>query len=122
MPVSKGLAGIQVDNTSISEVDGIAGQLRYRGYPVEALIDLPFTDVAYLILHGELPTPAQANAFAERLQRQSAIDPELGQTLLALGARARHPMLALQSAIPLLSPTSASVSTSMSAALYQAAS
>ena len=48
MSIVKGLAGIEVDKTSVSDIDGAAGQLRYRGYPLEALIDLPFADVAAL--------------------------------------------------------------------------
>ena len=102
MPVARGLAGIEVDNTAISEVDGVAGQLRYRGYPVEELVDLSFPSVAYLVLHGELPTTTQARQFAELLRESSRISTALSTMLLALGAHAKHPMLALQSALPLL--------------------
>lgn len=102
MPVAKGLAGIEVDDTSVSDIDGVAGQLRYRGYPVEELISLPFTDVAWLILHGELPNAADARTFAATLATASALDERTSAALLAIGAVAPHPMLALQAATPLL--------------------
>ena len=101
MSIVKGLAGIEVDETSVSDIDGAAGQLRYRGYPLEALIDLPFADVAALVLYGELPNASASQTFANAL-RDSHIDAQLADALLAIGARASHPMVALQTATPLL--------------------
>ncbi len=46
--------------SSITFVDGDAGILRYRGYPIEQLAEKStFLEVAYLLLNGELPTEAQ---------------------------------------------------------------
>jgi citrate synthase len=46
--------------SSITYLDGDAGILRYRGYPIEQLAEKStFIEVAYLLLHGELPTTAQ---------------------------------------------------------------
>ncbi|HNJ70827.1 MAG TPA: citrate/2-methylcitrate synthase, partial [Microthrixaceae bacterium] len=46
--------------SSITELDGEAGFLRYRGYPIEQLAESSsYLEVAYLLIHGELPTPEQ---------------------------------------------------------------
>src|SRR6202008_718699 len=46
--------------SSITYLDGDAGILRYRGYPIEQLAEhSTFVEVAYLLVHGELPNPAQ---------------------------------------------------------------
>jgi citrate synthase len=46
--------------SSITFIDGDRGILRYRGYPIDELAaQRTYLEVAYLILHGELPTPAQ---------------------------------------------------------------
>ena len=47
---SPDLAGIEVGETSISNVDGEAGILSYRGYPIEDLVDKPFMQVVWQVL------------------------------------------------------------------------
>ncbi|MCC6201615.1 MAG: citrate synthase [Gammaproteobacteria bacterium] len=50
--------------SSIAFIDGEKGILRYRGYPIEQLAAKSrFTETAYLLIFGELPTPAQYTAF-----------------------------------------------------------
>ncbi len=50
--------------SAITFVDGDAGVLLYRGYPIEELAEhSTFVEVAYLLMHGELPTPAQRKEF-----------------------------------------------------------
>src|SRR5436305_2061260 len=62
---SPGLEGVLAGETAISTV---TGGLRYRGYPVGELCEhSTFDEVAYLLLHGELPTHAQLDAFNQRL-------------------------------------------------------
>ena len=107
--VAKGLAGVIVDDTAISEIDGQAGALRYRGYAIEELVLLPFESVALMLLSGELPGASEAAAFARRLREQSALPPALAEAVLAVAAVATHPMLALQSAAPLLVDATAPV-------------
>ncbi|MEA3057074.1 MAG: citrate synthase, partial [Actinomycetota bacterium] len=47
-------------SSSITELDGEAGILRYRGYPIEQLAEqASFLETAYLLLEGELPTVEQ---------------------------------------------------------------
>ena len=54
--IKKGLLGIVVDETTISHVVPELSALTYRGYTVQELCDkCDFEEVAYLVLHGELP-------------------------------------------------------------------
>ncbi len=47
-----------VTSSAITDLDGEAGILRYRGYPIEQLAEhSTYLEVAYLLIHGELPTP-----------------------------------------------------------------
>src|SRR5437016_14623528 len=62
---SPGLEGVIAGETDISTV---TGGLRYRGYPVtELAAKSTFDEVAYLLLHGELPDKSQLDAFNKRL-------------------------------------------------------
>lgn len=72
---SPGLEGIVAGETAIST---IVGGLEYRGYAVEELATHAlFEEVAYLLLHGELPKPAELAAFQQRLAEASSIEPAL---------------------------------------------
>src|SRR6476620_6534537 len=62
---SPGLEGVIAGETAIST---IAGGLQYRGYSIEDLAEhATFEEVAYLLLHGELPNAKESPAFSERL-------------------------------------------------------
>jgi len=51
--------------SAITFIDGEKGILRYRGYPIEELaVHATFIEAAYLVIYGELPTPAQLNHFS----------------------------------------------------------
>ncbi len=100
--VAKGLAGVIVDDTAISEIDGQAGTLRYRGYAIEQLTALPFEDVAMMLLTGDLPSAADGAAFAARLREQTCLPSAIAEAVLTIAAVASHPMLALQAAAPIL--------------------
>ena len=55
--------------SAITFLDGEAGILRYRGYPVEQLAaNCHFIEVSYLLLFGELPTKAQLEDFHDKLR------------------------------------------------------
>ena len=71
--IKKGLLGIVVDETTISQVVPELSALTYRGYKVQDLCDkCDFEEVAYLVLHGELPSKKQLKKFIkeERLERK----------------------------------------------------
>ena len=54
-----------VAHSSICEIDGDNGILRYRGYPIEELAEKSsFLEVSYLLLYGELPSKVQFEQFS----------------------------------------------------------
>src|ERR1700746_2427393 len=62
---SPGLEGVIAGETAVSTLEG---GLHYRGHPVGELVDnASFDEVAFLLLHGELPNRAQLTAFEKRL-------------------------------------------------------
>src|SRR5262249_54687756 len=79
---SPGLEGVIAGETAISTV---TGGLRYRGYPVTELAEkASFDEVAYLLLHGELPTAKQLTEFQRRLVAARQLPDTLRQLLKAL--------------------------------------
>src|SRR5437899_9504401 len=79
---SPGLEGIIAGETAISTVEG---GLRYRGYPVTELAEkATFDEVAYLLLHGELPNVGQLGAFQKRVAGARQIPEALRNLLKAL--------------------------------------
>jgi citrate synthase len=76
-----GLEGVVAAQTRLSHVDGQRGQLIIAGYPVEELApNARFEEVAYLLLHGDLPNPSELQAFRNAL----AANRELPQATLDL--------------------------------------
>ncbi len=60
--------------SSITYIDGEKGILRYRGYPIEELAEqCSFLQVAYLLLHGELPNGAEAQAWADEITHHTFV-------------------------------------------------
>ena len=69
---SPGLEGVVAGETAVST---LAGGLQYRGYAVEELATrATFEEVAYLVLHGELPKSAELDAFQQRLRDAQAVN------------------------------------------------
>src|SRR5579862_7719389 len=64
--------------SKITYIDGDAGVLLYRGYPVEQLAEKSsFMEVAYLLIHGELPTGKQLQSFTDSIIRHTMINESL---------------------------------------------
>ncbi len=79
---SPGLEGVIAGETAIST---ITGGLRYRGYPVTELAEKStFDEVAFLLLHGELPTRAQLSDFNKRLAAAQKLPSVLSELLKKL--------------------------------------
>src|SRR5262245_26191106 len=96
---SPGLEGVIAGETAIST---IVGGLRYRGYPVTELAEkCTFDEVAYLLLHGELPTVTQLADFHLRLAAARQVPPALSELLRAI-PRSTSPMDALRSSVSVL--------------------
>ena len=70
----KGLVGIYVDDSYITYIDGIKGELYYRGYPLHDLVEnSSFEEVAYLLIYGKLPTKSEFDHFKNDLIRERNI-------------------------------------------------
>jgi citrate synthase len=73
-----GFAATASCESSITYIDGEAGILMYRGYPIEQLArESTFIEVAYLLLHGELPTRDQLDAFDHSIRTHTMINESL---------------------------------------------
>ncbi|HEY7486492.1 MAG TPA: citrate synthase [Streptosporangiaceae bacterium] len=89
--------------SEITYIDGDAGILRYRGYPIDELAEQSsFLEVAYLLIYGELPTSAQLADFADRISHHTLLD-ESFKAFFSGFPRDAHPMAVLSSAVSLLS-------------------
>ncbi len=66
----RGLEDLVVTDTRVGFIDGINSQLLYRGYPLQELADAcSFEDVAWLILHGELPNETESQQWSDELKK-----------------------------------------------------
>ncbi|MFD1211279.1 citrate synthase [Arthrobacter sp. GCM10027362] len=89
--------------SAITYIDGDAGVLRYRGYPIEQLAEhSTFLEVSYLLIYGNLPTPAELEAFDQRIRRHTLLHEELKGFFNGF-PRDAHPMPVLSSAVSALS-------------------
>jgi citrate synthase len=89
--------------SEITFIDGDAGILRYRGYPIEQLAEnSSFLEVAYLLIYGELPTADQLQDFDGRLRRHTLLHEDLKRFFDGFPHDA-HPMPVLSSAVSALS-------------------
>lgn len=96
--------------SAITFIDGEQGILRYRGYPIEQLAEKStFTEVAYLVIYGELPTPEQLTTFEDSLRGDEAMLDERMRDLFRCFPRRSHPMPVLSAGIMALSTFSTDV-------------
>ena len=101
MEIARGLEGVVVDTTAISLVDGANGILSYRGYNIDELVDLPFGEVAALVIDGRCD-----KAFSGQLLEHSALSAREEALVLSLPNQT-HPMHVLQGLSVLLDQTDA---------------
>jgi citrate synthase len=89
--------------SEITYIDGDAGILRYRGYPIDQLAgQASFIEVSYLLIYGELPDADQLAEFDERLRHHTLLHEDLKQFFKGF-PRDAHPMPVLSSAVSALS-------------------
>jgi citrate synthase len=89
--------------SKITYIDGDVGILRYRGYPIEQLAEhSTFLETSFLLIHGELPTPTELDAFTRRLSRHTMLHEDLKRFFDGF-PRDAHPMPVLSSAVSALS-------------------
>jgi citrate synthase len=90
--------------SAITYIDGDAGILRYRGYPIEQLAEQStYIEVAYLLLHGELPNAEQAAAWKKDITYHTFIHENVRKRFLEGFNYDAHPMGMLVSAVAALS-------------------
>ena len=90
-------------SSKITYIDGDAGILRYRGYPIDQLAEqATFTEVSYLLLYGELPTEAQLTEFTDKIKRHTLLHEDF-KAFFDGFPRNAHPMPVLSSAVSALS-------------------
>jgi citrate synthase len=90
--------------SAITYLDGEAGILRYRGYPIEQLAEKStYLEVAYLLLHGELPTTEQFAAWRNEVTNHTFIHENVRKRFLEGFHYDAHPMGMLVSAVAALS-------------------
>jgi 2-methylcitrate synthase len=118
--IRKGLAGVVADTTAISKVNPDSNSLLYRGYPVQELAArCSFEQVAYLLWHGELPTPAQLRDLEETGRAQRALVPEV-RAAIDLTPTTAHPMDVLRTAVSVLGAADPTAGDASPAATYAA--
>ena len=89
--------------SAITFIDGDAGILRYRGYPIEQLAEKStFLETSYLLLHGELPSAAELDAWVYQVTRHTIIHENIKKFIDGFHHDA-HPMGMFVSAVAALS-------------------
>jgi len=98
-----GLPTTAITSSTIAEINGNEGMLRYRGYPIEQLGDRStYTEVTYLLLNGQLPSADQMSAWNAELAERSPIHEQVSQSLIGSFQNDAHPMAMLASSISAL--------------------
>ncbi|AEI38078.1 MAG: citrate synthase [Zymomonas mobilis subsp. pomaceae] len=89
--------------SKITYVDGENGLLLYRGYPIEQLAEKSsFSEVAYLLLHGELPKPEEFRSFSDIITHHTMVNEQLSAFFRGF-RRDAHPMAVLCGVVGALS-------------------
>ena len=90
--------------SAITELDGENGILRYRGYPIEDLAEnSTYLEVAYLLIHGELPTQTQFDEWVHEITYHTFIHENVRKRFMEGFHHDAHPMGILVSTLAALS-------------------
>lgn len=97
--LDRGFVNTAPTTSAITYIDGDAGILRYRGYAIEDVAaNSTYLEVAWLLIHGELPTAVELDRFEETIRRHTLLHEDLRRFFDALPHSA-HPMSVLSSAV-----------------------
>jgi len=100
--IKKGLLGIVVDETTISQVMPDINSLTYRGYAVQDLCEkCTFEEVAYLVLNGELPNKIQLKKFIKEERLDRTLSKQILNDIQKMPKKA-HPMDVVRTAVSLM--------------------
>jgi 2-methylcitrate synthase len=101
---SVALSGVVAGNTALCTVGRSGNDLHYRGYDILDFADqAEFEEIAYLLVHEELPTRAELSAYKKRLQGLRALPGPL-KTVLENIPKSAHPMDVMRTAVSALGP------------------
>jgi len=99
---SVALSGVPAGNTAISAVGHLGNDLRYRGYDINDLAEhSTFEEVAYLLVHGELPLKTELDRYILRLKNLRGLPAPVKAVLEQIPAAA-HPMDVLRTGCSML--------------------
>ncbi|MGB6094357.1 MAG: 2-methylcitrate synthase [Moheibacter sp.] len=99
---SVALSGVAAGNTALASVGRSGNDLHYRGYDIMDLADkAEFEEVAYLLIHGELPTKKQLENYKIKLKSLRGLPQNLKNALKQIPAAA-HPMDVMRTAVSVL--------------------
>ncbi len=102
--IAKGLEGVLVAESGLSEIDGDAGRLVYRGYAIEDLAhEATYEEVLYLLWHGHLPTRTELSEFGASMAAERPIDGKVVEAIRLLVDAGEAPMAALRTGVSMLS-------------------
>jgi citrate synthase len=100
---SRGLADVVAASTSLSDIDGMAGRLFYRGYDIDELAgSTTFEEIAFLLQRGRPPRQAELDSYRAEIAAGRALGSLLSDCLAEV-ARGQGPMEALRSMVSLSS-------------------
>jgi len=100
--IKKGLLGIIVDETTISQVMPEINSLTYRGYTVQELCDkCCFEEVAYLVINGELPNKKQLKKFIKEESSNRKLSRQILKDIQKIPKKS-HPMDVVRTAVSLM--------------------
>ncbi|ABY22914.1 citrate synthase [Renibacterium salmoninarum ATCC 33209] len=98
-----GFMNTAATTSAITYIDGDAGILRYRGYPIEELAQHSnFLEVSHLLIYGNLPTGNELSEFDQKIRRHTLLHEDL-KGFFGGFPRDAHPMPVLSSAVSALS-------------------
>jgi 2-methylcitrate synthase len=99
---SVALSGVQAGNTALCTVGVTGNDLHYRGYDIlEIANTCKFEEIAYLLVHGKLPTRAELDAYKGKLKSLRGLPVTVCEALESLPA-ASHPMDVLRTGVSVL--------------------
>ena len=116
--VYRGLKGVHFDRSPTTHIDGRKGELRYWGYSIHDLAEhSTFEETAYLLLHGELPTREQLQAFDAQLKAARQLPAQVIDIISTI--KQGHPMDVLRTAVSALAAFDPEVSDNSAAAVLR---
>ena len=100
--LDQGFVNTAATTSAITYIDGDAGILRYRGYPIEELAEnKSFLEVAWLLIYGELPTDDELSGFKTKIRHHTMLHEDFREFFGGFPTDA-HPMAVLSSAVSAL--------------------